>query len=63
MNEPTVQVPVSLPTRDEVAAEVKRVTHAWSGPSMDEFRNDPPTRKHYAIADAVLALFQNGDDR
>ncbi len=56
MAEPTVQVPVSLPTRDEVAAEVKRVTHAWSGPSMDEFVNDPPTRKHYAIADAVLAL-------
>ncbi len=52
----TVQVPMSLPTRDEVAAEVKRVTHAWSGPSMDEFISDPPTRKQYAIADAVLAL-------
>ena len=45
-----------LPTRDEVAAEVKRVTHAWSGPSMDEFLNDPPNRKQLAIADAVLAL-------
>lgn len=48
--------PVSLPTRDKVAAVVKRAGDAWTGPSMDEFRDDPPTRRHYAIADAVRAL-------
>ena len=45
------------PTREQAAAEVKRVTQAFGGPAMDEFMNDPPTRKQYAIADAVLALF------
>jgi hypothetical protein len=53
----------SVPTREQIAAEIKRVTHAWSGPSMDEFINDPPTRKQYAMADAVLALLQKGADR
>jgi len=51
------------PTREQVAAEVKRVTHAWSGPAMDEFINDPPTAKQLAIADAVLKLFPEEADQ
>jgi hypothetical protein len=54
---PAAEPSVQPPTREQIAAEVKRVTHAWGGPAMDEFKNDPPIRKHYAIADAVLALF------
>lgn len=47
------------PTREQIAEILKASSLKWGGPSLKEFENDPPTRKHYAQADAVLALMQN----
>lgn len=47
----------SLPTRETIAQMLHEVTIKWSGPAMAEFRDAPPTRKQYAMADAVIALF------
>lgn len=41
--------------REALAVIVKRVAQKFGGPSMAEFENDPPIRKHYATAEAVLA--------
>lgn len=50
--------------RDALAALVKQVAIRWGGPSMREFENDPPTRKHFAEADAVLAwMRENGYEK
>lgn len=46
------------PTDDEreaLARIIKDITIKWSGPSLAEFANTPPIRKHYATADAILA--------
>lgn len=41
--------------RDEIAQIVKAISTKWSGPALREFENDPPIRKHFAIADALIA--------
>ena len=41
-----------------VAQTVKRVKVAFGGPHMQEFANDPPTAKDYAIARAALAALR-----
>lgn len=41
--------------REALAAIVKQVSQKFGGPSMAEFANDPPIRKHYAVAEAILA--------
>lgn len=41
--------------REALAKIVKDVSVRWAGPSMAEFANTPPIRKHYATADAILA--------
>lgn len=46
------------PTDDEreaLARIVKDIAIKWGGPSMAEFADTPPIRKHYATADAILA--------
>lgn len=40
--------------REALARIIKDITIKWSGPSMAEFANTPPIRKHYATADAIL---------
>lgn len=48
----------SPPTDDEreaLALIVKRIAHKFGGPSMAEFENAPPIRKHYATAEAIIA--------
>lgn len=41
--------------REALAAIVKQVSQKFGGPSMTEFANDPPIRKHYATADAIIS--------
>lgn len=49
--------------REVIAQVVKDVSVKWGGPSMAEFAATPPLRKHYAIADALIAQgFHRGDD-
>lgn len=42
--------------RETLASIVKAVGQKF-GPRLAEFADDPPTRKHYAVADAVLREF------
>ena len=44
--------------REVIAQIIKDVTVKWGGPSMAEFADTPPIRKHYATADAILREFE-----
>lgn len=43
--------------REALAVIVKTTAQKFGGPSLAEFANDPPIRKHYAVADAILREF------
>ena len=43
--------------RESLAVLVKETEQKFAGPSLAEFANDPPIRKHYAVADAILREF------
>ncbi|MDR6691372.1 hypothetical protein J2X55_002284 [Microbacterium sp. 1154] len=53
-----LSTPPADDVREALAAIVKRTSQAFGGPSLAEFANDPPTRKHYATADAIRAAFE-----
>ncbi len=44
--------------RDAIARVLKDTRIKWAGPSMAEFRDDPPTGKDLAQAEAILALIE-----
>lgn len=44
-------------TREALAVIVKKTEQKFGGPSLAEFANDPPIRKHYAVAEAILREF------
>lgn len=50
-----VSTPPREGEREELAMTVKQVSQKFGGPSMAEFADTPPIRKHYATADAILA--------
>lgn len=52
----------ALTDRETIARVLKDTRIKWAGPSMAEFRDDPPTRKDLAQADAVLALLRTDSD-
>lgn len=43
--------------RELIAVLVKKTEQKFGGPSLAEFANDPPLRKHYVVADAILREF------
>ncbi|MFJ4997133.1 hypothetical protein ACIP5T_03210 [Microbacterium sp. NPDC088619] len=49
------KIPPTDDEREAMAQIVKDVSVKWGGPSMVEFADTPPIRKHYATADAILA--------
>lgn len=52
----------SAEDREVIAHVVKDVSVKWGGPSMAEFADKPPIRKHYAIADAIIVKGFHRDD-
>lgn len=43
--------------REALAGIVKKAEQKFGGPRLAEFANDPPIRKHYAVAEAILREF------